>query len=69
MSPQKLGAIDPPPEPASFPSRRSVVYSTKGMVACSQPLAVQAGLQILREGGNAAVGHNSSGHQRPEECH
>lgn len=37
-----------------FPSRRSVVYSTKGMIACSQPLAAEAGLEILRLGGNAA---------------
>jgi gamma-glutamyltranspeptidase/glutathione hydrolase len=36
-----------------FPSRRSVVYGTKGMVACSQPLAAEAGLEILRRGGNA----------------
>ncbi|KAJ7289239.1 gamma-glutamyltranspeptidase [Mycena rebaudengoi] len=44
------------PEPvfARFPSRRSVVYSTKGIVAASQPLAVDAGLEILRKGGNAA---------------
>ncbi|KAF7306814.1 hypothetical protein MIND_00473100 [Mycena indigotica] len=39
---------------ARFPSRRSVVYSTKGIVAASQPLAVEAGLEILRKGGNAA---------------
>ncbi|GAA6034008.1 hypothetical protein JCM8097_000647 [Rhodosporidiobolus ruineniae] len=37
-----------------FNSRRSVVYGTKGMVACSQPLAAEAGLEILRKGGNAA---------------
>ncbi|KAF9783460.1 gamma-glutamyltranspeptidase [Thelephora terrestris] len=37
-----------------YASRRSVVYGTKGMVACSQPLAAQAGLEILRQGGNAA---------------
>ena len=53
-----------------YPSRRSVVYGTKGgsksstgttrsylwpvgMVACSQPLAAEAGLEILRKGGNA----------------
>jgi gamma-glutamyltranspeptidase/glutathione hydrolase len=45
------------PEPvfARFPSRRSVVYSTKGIIAASQPLAVDAGLEILRKGGNAGV--------------
>ncbi|KAH9937173.1 gamma-glutamyltranspeptidase [Fomitopsis serialis] len=37
-----------------FASRRSQVYGTKGMVAASQPLAVEAGLEILRKGGNAA---------------
>ncbi|KAF8739348.1 hypothetical protein AX14_009919 [Amanita brunnescens Koide BX004] len=37
-----------------FPSRRSVVYGTKGMVSSSQPLATEAGLEILRKGGNAA---------------
>jgi gamma-glutamyltranspeptidase / glutathione hydrolase len=31
------------------------VYSTDGIVACTQPLACEAGLKILREGGNAAV--------------
>lgn len=38
-----------------FPSRRSVVHSTKGIVSTSSPLASEAGLQILRNGGNAAV--------------
>ncbi|RIA95126.1 gamma-glutamyltranspeptidase [Glomus cerebriforme] len=37
-----------------FPSRRSVVFGTNAMVACSQPLACQAGLEILKKGGNAA---------------
>ena len=32
-----------------------MVYSTHGIVACSQPLAAQAGIRVLREGGNAAV--------------
>ena len=36
-----------------FASRRSQVYGTKGVVAASQPLAVEAGLEILRKGGNA----------------
>lgn len=35
-----------------FYSRRSVVHSTKGMVASSQPLANAAGIQILEKGGN-----------------
>ncbi|KAI9462441.1 gamma-glutamyltranspeptidase [Lactarius psammicola] len=44
------------PEPIlqRFPSRRSVVYGTKGVVSSSQPLATEAGLEILRKGGNAA---------------
>jgi gamma-glutamyltranspeptidase/glutathione hydrolase len=37
-----------------FNSRRSPVFAKNGMVATSQPLAVQAGLQILSIGGNAA---------------
>ncbi|KAK9461908.1 nucleophile aminohydrolase [Lipomyces oligophaga] len=36
-----------------FSSRRSVVHSTKGIVSCTQPMAAQAGLKILRMGGNA----------------
>ncbi|WP_018130879.1 gamma-glutamyltransferase family protein [Effusibacillus pohliae] len=36
-----------------YPSRRMPVYAKNGMVATSQPLAAQAGLQILRQGGNA----------------
>ncbi len=34
-------------------AQRSVVMSTGGMVAASQPLAAAAGLRILRKGGNA----------------
>jgi gamma-glutamyltranspeptidase/glutathione hydrolase len=37
-----------------FKSRRSMVVGRRGMVASSNPLASQAGLHILREGGNAA---------------
>jgi gamma-glutamyltranspeptidase/glutathione hydrolase len=37
-----------------FSSRRSMVTARRGMVASHEPLASQAGLQILREGGNAA---------------
>ncbi|MEX2104408.1 MAG: gamma-glutamyltransferase family protein, partial [Bacilli bacterium] len=36
-----------------YPSRRNTVFSKKGMVATSQPLAAQAGLDILKKGGNA----------------
>ncbi|MBM3942341.1 MAG: gamma-glutamyltransferase [SAR202 cluster bacterium] len=36
-----------------FNSRRSTVLARKGMVATSQPLAAQAGLQTLMQGGNA----------------
>ncbi|MEA1993566.1 MAG: gamma-glutamyltransferase family protein [Euryarchaeota archaeon] len=36
-----------------FPSRRMMMYAKNGMVASSQPLAAQAGLSILRKGGNA----------------
>lgn len=32
---------------------RSVVISTNGMIATSQPMAVQAGLEVLKNGGNA----------------
>lgn len=36
-----------------YASQRMVHYAKKGMVATSQPLAAQAGLDILRKGGNA----------------
>lgn len=39
---------------AVFRSRRSNVMARHGMVATSQPLAAQAGLTILRQGGSAA---------------
>ncbi|WP_323675360.1 gamma-glutamyltransferase family protein [Halorubellus sp. PRR65] len=41
------------PDLDSFSSRRSTVYGQSGVVATSQPLAAQAGVQTLREGGNA----------------
>ncbi|KAH9907020.1 gamma-glutamyltranspeptidase [Xylariomycetidae sp. FL2044] len=37
-----------------FPSRRSVVHSTKGIVSCTQPLAAKCGIEILEAGGNCA---------------
>ncbi|MDD3632166.1 MAG: gamma-glutamyltransferase, partial [Atribacterota bacterium] len=36
-----------------YPSQRRVVFAKNGMVATSQYLAAQAGLEILRAGGNA----------------
>lgn len=54
--PLNAQAIYPASDPdfISFPSRRSVVHSTKGIIACTQPLAAEAGQRILRAGGNAA---------------
>lgn len=37
-----------------FHSRRSNVMATRGMVATSQPLAAQVGIDIMKAGGNAA---------------
>jgi gamma-glutamyltranspeptidase/glutathione hydrolase len=36
-----------------YPSRRMPVYAAHGVVATSEPLAAQAGLAMLRQGGNA----------------
>ncbi|HQA48756.1 MAG TPA: gamma-glutamyltransferase, partial [Bacillota bacterium] len=41
------------PRRFDYPSRRNVVYAKKGMVATSQHLAAQAGLDMLKKGGNA----------------
>lgn len=38
----------------TFSSRRSPVYSRRGIVATSQPLATAAGIEVLSKGGNAA---------------
>lgn len=38
----------------AFTSRRSPVYSRRGIVATSQPLATAAGIEVLSKGGNAA---------------
>lgn len=40
-------------ERPGFAARRSVVMAREGMVASSQPLAVEAGVSILKKGGNA----------------
>ena len=36
-----------------YPSRRFVVYGHRGMVATGTPVAAQAGLEVLKKGGNA----------------
>ena len=36
-----------------YPSLRHTAFAKKGMVATSQPLAAQAGIEIMRRGGNA----------------
>lgn len=36
-----------------YTSRRTTVYARNGMVATSQPLAAQAGLEVMKKGGNA----------------
>ena len=36
-----------------YTSRRNVVYAANGMVCTGNPLAAQAGLDVLRRGGNA----------------
>ena len=59
--PQKMSANvdayhgEAKPDFMRFPSRRSVVHSTKGIVSCTQPLACRAGIKVLQQGGNAAV--------------
>ena len=41
------------PDLDRFESRRSTVHAPEGIVATSQPLAAEAGVSILRDGGNA----------------
>ncbi len=45
--------MDSTPDLDRYTSRRSTVYATEGIVATSQPLAAEAGIEILRTGGNA----------------
>ncbi|MDI9474570.1 MAG: gamma-glutamyltransferase, partial [Bacillota bacterium] len=42
-------------DPLYYPhkSQRTMVFAQNGMVATSQPLAAEAGLSVLRQGGNA----------------
>lgn len=37
----------------TYSSRRRVIYGNRGMICTTQPLAAQAGLDILKRGGNA----------------
>lgn len=55
--PVNLNSVFPASDPefVTFPSRRSVVHSTDGLIACTQPLAARCGLKVLEAGGNAAV--------------
>lgn len=46
-------ALQLDPHYSPYTSQRNVVYAKNGMVATSQPLAAQAGLDILKKGGNA----------------
>ncbi|MFA5468656.1 MAG: gamma-glutamyltransferase, partial [Sphaerochaetaceae bacterium] len=39
--------------PAVFKFKRNPLYAKRGMVATTQPLASQAGLEVLSRGGNA----------------
>ena len=41
------------PRRYDYPSRRKVVYGSRGMVCASQPLAANAGLDMIKKGGNA----------------
>lgn len=43
------------PDPLHYPysSQRTVTYGKNGMVATSQPIAAQAGLDMMKKGGNA----------------
>ena len=36
-----------------YPSQRYPIYANNGMVNCSSPQAAAAGLEVLRQGGNA----------------
>ncbi len=52
LSPMTLSAQQPTLSPATN-SGRSTVYAPSAILATSQPLATSAGLEIMRQGGNA----------------
>ncbi len=45
-----------------YPSRRNMTYGSRGMVCASHPLAAQAGLDVMKKGGQR--GGRRSGHRR-----
>src|ERR1044071_2388924 len=51
--PAWCAAVPGDPSQGWLPQRRSEVMARNGIVATSQPLAAQAGLDILKKGGNA----------------
>jgi len=71
MSTALLDAADRPITPAGK-AGRSVTIAPHGMVATSQPLAAQVGLEILKKGGNAvdaAIATNAAmGLMEPTSC-
>ena len=71
MSAALLDAGDRPVTPAGK-SGRSVTIAPHGMVATSQPLAAQVGLEVLKKGGNAvdaAIATNAAlGLMEPMSC-
>src|SRR5579883_2270888 len=58
--------------PTAYRAGRSVVMAPHGMVATSQPLAAEVGLEVLRKGGNAvdaAIATNAAiGLMQPMSC-
>ena len=53
MAPQGFAAVRGDRASGYLSQTRSEVVARNGVVAASQPLAAQAGLQILKSGGNA----------------